>query len=84
MDLDLDDVDPMESILIGPIDPDRGTGHKYADFSVGDAVEVWQARSWWHGKITYKSNLYETLTIRFVGAKDATSHILPKNARPAI
>lgn len=80
MDLDLDEVDASDA---PPADPDRGTEHTLDDFNVGDLVLVWQARTWWHGKVVYKSRVGSTLSVRFTGARDQISGILPQNVKHA-
>lgn len=79
MDLELDEVDPSE---VGPIDSHDGTGCVFDDFEPGDRVEVWHARSWWSGTVTYKSRVAGTLSIRMVGARDSTAGFVPSMVRP--
>ena len=79
MDLELSEVDAAGA---APHDPELGAGYSFADFNVGDLVQVWHARTWWHGKITYKSRS-QTLSVRMVGSRDAITGILPKDVKPA-
>ena len=81
MDVDLDAVDDDASVIIGPIDENR---YIYDDFSIGDLVEVWHQRGWWHGKVIYRSNRHKTLTVRITGSQEQLSGILPRNAKPAL
>ena len=78
MELDLEEIDMSEV----PIYPARGTGFGPDDFHVGQRVLVWQARTWWHGKIIYKARS-GLLTVRFVGAGVGTSGILAEHVKPA-
>ncbi|MDR3548410.1 MAG: hypothetical protein P4M11_09140, partial [Candidatus Pacebacteria bacterium] len=39
---DLDENDPE----LGPLDPERGTGHQLDDFNLLDEVQVWHANTW--------------------------------------
>jgi hypothetical protein len=80
LDLDLDEIDYADA---PPADPDRGTGFVFSDFSVGDKVQVWHHRDWWHGKVAYKSRA-ETLSVRMIGDSAALSGILPKHTKPAV
>lgn len=76
MDLDLVEVDVANA---GPALV-VGTGFRSEDFDVGDQVEIWHMRSWWAGKVTYKSRA-GTLSVRFVGARDALTGIAPSTVR---
>jgi len=63
MELDLDELDASAA----PMDVARGTGYQFDDFSIGDKVEVWYMRSWWHGRVTYLSRTTQTLSVRMTG-----------------
>lgn len=68
-----------EDVEVPPIDDAQG----FDDINVGDRVEVWHARTWWHGKITYKSRVKQTINVRFTGSRDSVTGILPRNIKPA-
>jgi hypothetical protein len=82
MDLGLDDVEAAGAADDRPVHPEIGTGHKAGDFVVGDLVLVWYMRSWWHGKVTYKSRT-GTLSVRFTGARNPVAGVLPKHVKHA-
>jgi len=82
LELTLDDVDDVE-FIDAPVDPELGSGYQFDDFSLGDKVQVWYMRSWWHGKVTYLSHVGQTLTVRLVGSRDSMSGILPRHTKPA-
>jgi hypothetical protein len=80
MELDLDELDAAAA----PMDVDRGTGFEFDDFHIGDKVEVWYMRSWWHGRVTYLARATQTLSVRLTGSRDPMAGILPKHAKPSI
>ena len=47
-----------------------------AEFEVGQAVQPWHARTWWYGKITYKTRA-GTYNVRVVGAREAITEVIP-------
>jgi hypothetical protein len=52
-------------------------------FEVGQKVQVWKARTWWYGKVTYKSRA-GSLSVRFVGARNAETGIMPSMVRAVV
>lgn len=83
LDLELEEEDSELAFADAPpADPTHGTGFTFSDFNVGDMVQVWHHRDWWHGKVTYKSRA-QTLSVRMLGASVALSGILPKHTKPA-
>jgi hypothetical protein len=69
------DLDPLQ-VGDAPFDLEEGTGMTVADFAVGDQVEVWHVRTWWHGKVIYKS-VRGTLNVRLKGAGESMNGLLP-------
>lgn len=57
------------------------TGLVYGDLAVGMRVEVWWLGDWWAGRIRYKSDRNQTITVKFTGDDINTSGILPKMVR---
>ena len=84
MNLDLDEITAAELAAAPPHDPEFGTGFVFHDFAVGDIVYVWHMHSWWHGKVAYKSQLSETITVRLTSTGgQRVAGIDPKLIKPA-
>jgi hypothetical protein len=79
------DLDPalvdVPDLPAAAFDPEVGTGFVFADFAVGDTVEVWYSDDWWVGKVTYKARA-GTLSVRFLGTAHSVAHLLPQRIRP--
>ena len=76
MQLALSEIEAVEV----PIDPERGTGMTFDDFDVGDDVQVWHARTWWPGRITYKSRA-GTFSVRIVAMRDSIAGFQPNQVK---
>lgn len=83
-DIDLADVPPA---VLRELPPDSlmGTGCRYEDFAVGQAVEMWlpEVKQWWPGKVTYKTARTCTLRIKLAFEYSQRAGVLPKLCRPA-
>ena len=78
MQLELTDIEALEV----PIDPVHGTGSTWDSFDVGDEVQIWRARTWWTGRITYKARA-GTFSVRLLGMRDAYTGIQPNQVKAA-
>ena len=79
LQLDLSEVEAVDA----PVDRERGTGLGMDDFAIGDIVQVWHARTWWHGKVVYKARV-GTLSVRLTGSRNPMTGIQPNQVKHAL